>query len=195
MTRTIVTVIAFFLIAGAAGLLGAGSGFAPASIRTVQPVASAQTAETAQAPRLAAAAMIVLTAADTDRGRPAPELKLKKAAPAKTAHAPASAARVLPARNQYSDVVVLTVLIAGGFVLGLAGFVFGRIWVGIATAGFTGLAIGAAVYSFAFASQVAQPNLTVAAALLIFSASALAPSVLGRAGLAALRKIFPGQRD
>lgn len=185
MTRTIVTVIALFLVAGAAGLLGAGSGFAPGAL---------QSAQAAQAPRLGAEAMIVLTAADTDRGRPNFEQKLKEAAPPKAARRPAPSEKVLPDRNQYSDAVVLAGLMAGGFAIGLAGFVFGRIWAGIVTAGFAGLAVGAAVYSFAFASQVAQPNLTVAAALLIFSASALAPSLLGRAGLAAVRKLFPGQR-
>ena len=191
MTRALVTVITLFLTAGAAGLIGGGSGLVPASAFTL-----AKAVETPGMPRLGAEAMIVLTAADTDRGRPNPEKRLKKqkaSPPAESVAKPAKT-KVLPERNQYSDVVVLAVLMAGGFALGLAGFVFGRIWAGIVTAGFTGLAIGAAVYSFAFSSQVAQPNLSVAAALLIFSASALAPNLLGRAGLAAARRLFSDRR-
>lgn len=188
MTRSIATVIALILIAGAAGLLGGWGSFAPGS---------GPGPKTDLAPRFGAEAMIVLTAADTDRGRPGIEKKSKsksKKSPPAAAEAKPTSGKVLPERHQYSDAVELVVLMAGGFAVGLAGFVFGRVWTGIITAGFAGLAIGAAVYSFAFGSTVAQPNITVAAALLIFSASALAPSLLGRAGLVALRKLFPGQQ-
>lgn len=193
MTRAFVTVIALFLVAGAAGLAGAGTHLAP----TVASLAQLDTAGSpARAPRLGAAAMIVLTAADTDRGRTGLEERTreKKAAPSARVEAKPKpqAEKVLPERGQYSDVVELAALMAGGFILGLAGFVFGRVWSGIITAGLSGLAVVGAVYAFAFSSQVAQPN--IAGALLIFSACALAPNLLGRAGLAAARRLFPGRR-
>jgi hypothetical protein len=190
MTRAFVTVIALFLVAGATGLAGAGTHLAP----SVASFAQLDTAGSpARAPRLGVAAMIVLTAADTDRGRTGLEQRTQEKKKAARVEAEPSPAKVLPERGQYADVVELAALMAGGFILGLAGFVLGRVWSGIITAGLSGLAVVGAVYAFAFSSQVAQPN--IAGALLIFSACALAPNLLGRAGLAAARRLFTGRRS
>ncbi len=193
MTRLIVTAFALFLTAGALSLSGVGSGVAPVVAASADRI-STDDGQARQPLRLDAAAMIVLTAADTDRGRPGLEQKKAKQSPPATGAASPKprAEKVLPERHEYADLVELTVLMASGFVLGAAGFLLGRVWAGIVTAGFSGLAVGAAVYAFAFSSQVAQPNMTVAAGLLIFSASALAPTLFGRAGLAAARRV--GQR-
>lgn len=194
MTRSTVTVLASLLVAGAIGWLGIVGGVVstPAAAPPDGPAASHGQ------PVLHAEAMIVLTAADTDRGRATPEREARKPARAAPRKAAPKQAKVLPQRHQFADMVELAALMASGFAVGLAAFALGRVWSGIANAGFAGLAIGAGGYAFVVSSQVAQPDTTIAAAVLIFSASALAPNLLGRAGLAAARRVgarlFAGRR-
>jgi hypothetical protein len=195
MTRSTVTVLASLLVAGAIGWFGIAGGIVSTSAATPPDGPAASRGQ----PALHAEAMIVLTAADTDRGRATPEREARK--PARTGASLKAApkqAKVLPQRHQFADMVELAALMASGFAVGLAAFALGRVWNSIANAGFAGLAIGAGGYAFVVSSQVAQPDTALAAAVLVFSASALAPNLLGRAGLAAARRVgarlFAGRR-